>query len=68
MTDPYTYTAKPTGRPYSFSNPQGREQYDQASIIYDDANVFYDGIDESAYTSVAKPTGTPYTLVSKPIL
>lgn len=68
MTDPYSYVAKPTSSVYTFTNPQGREQYDQASIEYDSATTFYDSVDENAYTSVAKPTGSLYTLVSKPTL
>lgn len=66
MTDPYTYVAKPTSSVYSYSNPQGRQQYDQGDITYDDSNVFYDSIDQSAYTSVAKPTSSTYTMVAKP--
>lgn len=67
MTDPYSYVAKPTSSTYSYSNPQGRQMYDQVDITYDDVRVFYDSVNESAYTSVSKPTGSVYTLVPKPV-
>lgn len=57
MPDAYTYIAKPIDDTYSAVNAQGREQYDQATISYDDPNVFYDGVDINAYVYVAKPTG-----------
>ena len=52
----YTKIAKPTGANYTNTNPQGREQYDQASLAYDES-IFYDGVDENAFTLVAKPVG-----------
>ncbi len=67
MTDPYTYLAKPTGANYTNINAQGKEQYNQASLTYDDVNTFYDGVDQNAYIKIAKPTGTPYTNIPKPI-
>ena len=67
MPDPYTYVGKPTGTPYSTVNPQGKETYDQATITFDDPNVFYDGVNEAAYTNVSKPTSSVYTIVAKPI-
>ena len=53
----WTNVPKPTGTPYTNVNPQGKEQYDQASLIYDDPNTFYDGINMAAWTNIAKPTG-----------
>lgn len=64
MPDAYTYVQKPTDATYTNVNTQGREQYDQASITYDDVNVFYDGVDEDAYTFVSKPTVGSNTVVS----
>ncbi len=59
MTDAYTYIAKPTGTPYTNVNTVGgKEQYDQPNLMYDDLNVFYDGINQNAYTKIAKPTTT----------
>lgn len=58
--------SKPTGANYTNLNAMGKEQYDQGSLTYDDANTFYDGIDESAYTNMAKPTGSSWNSVSKP--
>ncbi len=53
----WTTLPKPTGTPYSNVNPAGKEQYDQASITYDDPNVFYDGGDPSSWTDILKPSG-----------
>lgn len=63
----YTYIAKPPVRPYTNLNPQGKEQYDQASIAYDDVNTFYDGVNPTQYTKIAKATAQAYTYVPKPI-
>ncbi len=63
----YININKPSGTGYTNINGQGREQYDQASIMYDDPNVFYDGINESMYTNVTKPVGTVYTDIPKPV-
>lgn len=54
----WTNVAKPTGTPYTVVNPQGKEQYDQASLTYDDATTYYDGVNQLAYTNVAKPADT----------
>ena len=48
---------KPTTSGWTNTNPSGRTQYDQADITYDDASVFYDGVDPNFWTMVAKPTG-----------
>lgn len=48
---------KPTGTPYTNVNSQGKEQYDDPLVIYDDADVFYDGINQTAWIDVSKPTG-----------
>ncbi len=64
MTDAYTYVAKPTGTPYTNVNAEGRYQYDESSILYDDPSIFYDGINFSAYTNIAKPTGGTTVIIS----
>lgn len=56
MTDAYTYITKPVGANYSNVNTQGREQYDQSTLTYDDSSTFYDGVDINAYTNIAKPS------------
>lgn len=62
----WTTIAKPGPQAYTNLNPQGKEQYDQASILYDDPNVFYDGVNQMEWTDVAKPTTPTWTNVAKP--
>ena len=64
---PYTNVAKPTSSVYTNVNPVGKEQYDESGFTYDDANVFYDGVNETAWTNVSKPVGSVYTKVLKPV-
>jgi hypothetical protein len=66
MPSAYTNISKPTGANYIDVNPQGREQYDDWVIAYDDTGIYYDGTDENAYTSISKPTGSTYTSIAKP--
>lgn len=56
MPDAYTYVSKPTSSIYSYANPEGKQQYDQNDIAYDDPSVFYDSYNPNAYTNVSKPT------------
>ncbi len=62
----YTNITKPSGTSYTNMNGVGREQYDQSTITYDEATIFYDGIDENLYTNLNKPSGTVYTNIAKP--
>ena len=62
----YTNITKPSGTSYTQENAQGKEQYDQASIEYDDTDIFYDGINENLYTNISKPSATTYTSIAKP--
>ncbi len=62
----YTNIPKPVGTTYTNTNTVGKEQYDQSSITYDDASIFYDGVNTSAYTTISKPSSTSYTYISKP--
>lgn len=62
----YTNITKPSGTSYSNTNTVGKEQYDQSTLIYDDAGVFYDGINQNQYTNFTKPSGTSYTNINKP--
>lgn len=55
MTNAWTNIPKPTDATYTNINVQGREQYDQANLTYDDANTFYDGVDMAAWVNVNKP-------------
>ena len=66
MPTTYTNISKPSGTSYTSQNPTGKEQYDQTDIEYDDADIFYDGVNESLYTNIAKPSATTYTNVAKP--
>lgn len=58
---------KPTGTNYTNDNPQGREQYDQSSIMYDDPNIFYDGVNQSQWTDINKPITLAWNNIAKPI-
>ena len=62
----YTNITKPSGTSYTPLNSVGKEQYDQASLTYDESTIFYDGVNESQYTNVTKPSGTVYTNLAKP--
>lgn len=62
----YTKIPKPSAGIYTNLNPQGKEQYDQQSVAYDDSGTFYDGINMAQYTKVAKATAQGYTYVPKP--
>lgn len=62
----YQNIAKPISTGYSNANGQGKEQYDQVDIFYDDPGVFYDGVNMGQYTNVAKPVGTSYINIAKP--
>lgn len=62
----YTNVNKPSGTSYTNLNPIGKEQYDQASLTYDDSSTFYDGVNANLYTNVSKPSATSYTNVAKP--
>ena len=62
----WTPIAKPIGPTYTNVNPMGREQYDQANILYDDPNVFYDGVNPNQWTDVSKPVTPTWTNINKP--
>lgn len=57
---------KPTSSTYTAVNFQGKEQYDQSSLTYDDSSTYYDGVNSNAYTNVAKPTSSTWTIIAKP--
>lgn len=63
----WTPLTKPTTSGWTDTNPPGRTQYDQADILYDDPNVFYDGYDPNSWTDLAKPTTSGWVNVAKPI-
>lgn len=52
----YTNITKPSGTSYTNQNGVGKEQYDQATLTYDDISTYYDGINLLAYTKVSTPT------------
>lgn len=56
----WTNIAKPTGNPYTNVNARGKTQYDQSDIDYDDALIYYDGVNPSQWTDVAKPSAGGY--------
>ena len=59
--------SKPSTLGWTSTNPQGKEQYDQASLTYDDAGAFYDGINPNQWSDVSKPVSSAWTMVSKPV-
>jgi hypothetical protein len=63
---PWTKVSKPTGATYTRVNPQGKEEYD-CDVVYDSADTYYDGVNESAWTGIPKPTGSTWTKITKPI-
>lgn len=63
----YTNVPKPTTPTYTNQNSQGKEQYDQTTLSYDDSGTYYDGYNPAQYTNVAKPTLPAYTKILKPI-
>ncbi len=63
---PYTNVPKPGAQTYTNLNPMGKEQYDQADLIYDSSTTYYDGFNPSQYTNVSKPSAQVYIKVSKP--
>lgn len=62
----WTTVPKPRAQTYSNLNPMGKEQYDQATLVYDDSGTFYDGINPAQWTDIAKPTTPSWTKVNKP--
>lgn len=62
----YTKIPKPTLGVYTNLNPQGKEQYDQQSIAYDDVNTFYDAVNMTQYTKISKASVQGYTYIPKP--
>ena len=64
MTTVYTNITKASGTGYTNINPGGKEQYDQATILYDDPTIAYDGTPAS-YTKITKASGTSYTKIPK---
>lgn len=63
----YTNVPKPTNATYTNVNVAGgREMFDDAGVLFDDPNTFFDGTNNAAWTNVSKPTGSAYTSVSKP--
>lgn len=62
----WTKIAKPTSSVWTNLNPMGKEQYDQGSIVYDDASTYYDGTVPMQWTNVSKPSSQVWTNVPKP--
>lgn len=62
----YTNLTKPTGTGYTNQNSIGKQQYNQSDIEYDDATIFYDGVNPNLYSNITKPSGTSYTNIAKP--
>lgn len=50
----WTNIPKPTGTPYTKVSYRGGEFFDDAAVDFDDPDIFFDGIDESAWTMVSR--------------
>lgn len=50
----WTNIPKPTGVNYTNLNPIGKEQYDQATLTYDDSSTYYDGVNPNQWSSVQR--------------
>lgn len=61
----YTNVAKPTGSNYTKVIGKG-VAYDEATILYDDPSIFYDGLNTLGYTNISKPNSGSYTKITKP--
>ena len=55
---PWTNVTKPSSTTYTNINGTGREIYDQSDVLYDDPDVFFDGVNPNMWTEVAKPVNT----------
>lgn len=62
----WTTVAKPTSSVWTTVNPQGKEQYDQASLTYDSASTLYDGVNPAQWSDVSKPVVSSWVSVAKP--
>lgn len=56
----WTSISKPVGTSYTNLNADGKTQYDQSSVTYDDPTMFYDGINPGQWTDIAKPALAGY--------
>jgi len=44
----------------------GKEQYDQADILYDSADTYYDGINPNQWSNTSRPITNAWVNVNKP--
>jgi len=56
---------KPSTLSWTPVNTPGKQSYDEATVMYDDPNTYYDSVNPAMYTNIAKPT-TPSSWVSIP--
>ena len=59
----WTNISKPSANSWTRTNPQGREQYDDPSVAYDDSGVFYDGVNQAQWTDVTTPSGPTWNTI-----
>lgn len=62
----WTNVSKPTGPSWTNTNPSGKEQYDQADLMYDSTTTYYDGFNPTQWSNVSKPVSSTWTKVNKP--
>ncbi len=63
----WTNVSKPTGASYTKLSPQGNEFFDDAGVDFDDADVYFNGINSSAWTMVARETTNEFINVGMTI-
>ena len=62
----YTNISKPTGASYTKVSYQGGEYFDDAEALFDDPDVFFNGINSSEWTMV--PRESQYEFVNAGML
>ena len=63
----WTPVTKPTVSGWNSVNPAGRTQYDQPDVTYDQADMYYDGVNPNSWSNITKPSSTSWNNIAKPV-